>query len=206
VNRSEIYLRQRPLNLSVPRKAAVCGCGGIGSWVALDLALVGVQELVLIDPDALEPHNLNRTPYTPAQVGRFKVQALAELIAERRPECVLHLFPYLYQEVEGLLPPEIEWLVDCTDNLLTKRKAAQKPWHYLKLGYDGFYFTWDAARELPWEEGPGQGYGTVPSFVGTPQFLAALAVSAIAAGLNPSSALASGDLREVVQHVLAGGS
>jgi hypothetical protein len=200
--RQDIYLRQQELNLAVPRKAAVCGCGGIGSWVGLDLALLGVPELVLIDPDALELHNLNRSPYTVSQVGRLKVQALAELIAERRPDCVLVLYPNLYQEVEDMLPPDIECFIDCSDNVLVKQRAAGRGWRYLKLGYDGFGFTWDATSELPWEEESRQGYGTVPSFVGTPQFLAALAVSAIAAGLARESALACGDLREVVSHVL----
>ncbi|SFM99680.1 ThiF family adenylyltransferase [Thermodesulforhabdus norvegica] len=160
------------------------------------------RELVLIDPDVIEPHNLNRMPYTVAQVGMLKVEALAELVAERRPACVLHLFPYIYQEVEGLLPPRIDWFVDCTDNLLVKERATkEKLWWYLKLGYDGFYITWDRTGELPWEDGEVRGYGTVPSFVGTPQFLAALAVIVITARLDLGTYLYSGDLREAIRRV-----
>jgi hypothetical protein len=175
---------------------AVCGLGGIGSWVALDLALVGVPELILIDPDAVEPHNLNRTPYTPAQVGALKVRAAAELIAERRPGCALVLLPYMYHEIADLLPPEIEYFVDCTDALAVKRLAAGRGWRYLKLGYDGFGFTFDMQTGLPWEEEPA-GYRVVPSFVGTPQFLAALAVTAVVSGAQ-GPPLACGDVREVL--------
>ncbi|MGQ9533557.1 MAG: ThiF family adenylyltransferase [Desulfotomaculales bacterium] len=192
-----IYLRQQGLDLRIPRKVAVCGLGGIGSWVALNLALVGVPELVLIDPDALEPSNLNRTPYTPAQVGALKVRAAAALIAERRPDCILLLFPYMYHEVADLLPG-IEWFLDCTDGLQVKRQAAGRGWQYLKLGYDGFGFTFDAGPDLPWEEEPA-GYRTVPGFVPTPQFLAALAVCAITAGPPNWPRLACGDIREVLR-------
>jgi hypothetical protein len=194
---TDVYIRQQELNLHIPTRVAVCGLGGIGSWVALDLALVGVPELVLIDPDALEPHNLNRTPYTFTQVGSLKVQAIAQLIAERRPACTLILFPYMYQEVAELLPPEIEWFVDCTDALVVKRLAAgQRGWRYMKLGYDGFGFTIDMQTTLPWEEEP-PGYRIVPSFVGTPQFLAALAVTIIVSNAR-GPLLVSGDLREVI--------
>lgn len=41
--------------------AIVVGLGGIGNWVALDLALVGMGTLILFDDDIVEVSNLNRT-------------------------------------------------------------------------------------------------------------------------------------------------
>jgi hypothetical protein len=39
---------------------AVVGCSGTGSWVVEMLSRLGVAELVLVDPDVVEPVNLNR--------------------------------------------------------------------------------------------------------------------------------------------------
>src|SRR4051812_4598867 len=41
-------------------RAAVIGCGGLGGYVIEELARIGVGELVLVDPDVFEEHNLNR--------------------------------------------------------------------------------------------------------------------------------------------------
>jgi molybdopterin/thiamine biosynthesis adenylyltransferase len=58
------------------------GAGGIGSPVALALAKMGCRQLTLYDPDAIEPHNLPNQVYRLRDVGRPKVEALAELLAE----------------------------------------------------------------------------------------------------------------------------
>jgi hypothetical protein len=197
----EIFARQQPLALTIPSKVAVVGCGGIGSWVALDLALVGTRELLLIDPDALEATNLNRTPYYLKQVGCLKVTALAELIANRRPECLVITYPFCLQEVQGLLPIDLDYFIDCTDNLHVKQAAASR-WHkkYIKLGYDGFYFTIDKADALPWGEETG-GYGTVPSFFGTPQTVAALVVSAITAGFKLPKETVTASLADLLNYL-----
>lgn len=58
---------------------AVLGLGGIGAPVAQHLAAGGVGRLRLIDPDVVEPHNLNRQYlYGRADVGRAKVDAAAD--------------------------------------------------------------------------------------------------------------------------------
>jgi bacteriocin biosynthesis cyclodehydratase domain-containing protein len=60
------------------------GCGGLGSWVAAGLTCAGVGELVLVDNDRVELSNLNRQVlFSEAQIGRLKVDALAEVLAER---------------------------------------------------------------------------------------------------------------------------
>jgi len=60
---------------------AVIGCGGIGSWVSYFASKYpSVRRIVLIDPDILEEHNLNRTPFLHHHIGVKKVDALIELI------------------------------------------------------------------------------------------------------------------------------
>lgn len=56
----------------------IAGVGGLGSNVALALARVGVGTLIIADHDVIEPSNLNRQAYRLEQIGRPKVEALAQ--------------------------------------------------------------------------------------------------------------------------------
>jgi ubiquitin-like modifier-activating enzyme 5 len=62
--------------------ALVVGVGGLGATVSEILARVGIGRLVLMDYDRLEMANMNRLIYKPSQVGKFKVDALKEYLAE----------------------------------------------------------------------------------------------------------------------------
>lgn len=60
-------------------RIAVLGVGGLGGWSALNLACVGVGEMLLLDFDRVETSNLNRQVlYTEADVGRHKAVAAGE--------------------------------------------------------------------------------------------------------------------------------
>jgi molybdopterin/thiamine biosynthesis adenylyltransferase len=62
-------------------RIAIVGLGGTGSVVAQQLAHLGVRDFILVDPDVLEPTNLNRIPNaTPDDVGRSKVEIAAGYI------------------------------------------------------------------------------------------------------------------------------
>lgn len=56
-------------------RMAVCGLGGLGSNIALNLARMGVGSLLLIDFDVVEPSNLNRQQYYTDQIGMKKTEA-----------------------------------------------------------------------------------------------------------------------------------
>lgn len=67
-------------------RIAVVGLGGLGSFVALELAYLGVGHLILLDPDRIELSNLNRLIGAgPEDVGRYKVDVFGELIARVAP-------------------------------------------------------------------------------------------------------------------------
>ena len=63
----------------------IAGTGGLGSAVAIALARVGVGRLVIADFDVVEPSNLNRQQYFIDQIGRYKVDALAENLKRINP-------------------------------------------------------------------------------------------------------------------------
>jgi hypothetical protein len=64
-------------------RVGVVGCSGTGSWVIEQLARLGVGELILVDPDAIEHKNLNRIVNSTLEDARNrtrKVQALCVAI------------------------------------------------------------------------------------------------------------------------------
>ncbi|MBJ6800736.1 HesA/MoeB/ThiF family protein [Geomonas propionica] len=83
-NRNMIQIEQQ-LRLFKSR-VAVIGCGGLGGYVLEELARLGVGQIVAIDPDIFEEHNLNRQILsTPASLGQPKVEAAAERLAQINP-------------------------------------------------------------------------------------------------------------------------
>ncbi|HIJ89145.1 MAG TPA: sulfur carrier protein ThiS adenylyltransferase ThiF [Desulfuromonadales bacterium] len=63
----------------------IAGVGGLGSAVAVALARVGVGRLVIADFDVVEPSNLNRQQYFIDQIGRYKVDAMADNLKRINP-------------------------------------------------------------------------------------------------------------------------
>jgi molybdopterin/thiamine biosynthesis adenylyltransferase len=64
-------------------RVVVVGIGGVGSWALHCLALAGVGQLDIVDPDVVDVSNLNRQAlYSTADVGVAKVTAAAARIAE----------------------------------------------------------------------------------------------------------------------------
>jgi len=83
----EFFARHDPKVLRVLRQSAVglAGAGGLGSNVAVALVRAGIGQLIVADFDRLETSNLNRQQYFWNQVGRVKVEALAENLRRIHP-------------------------------------------------------------------------------------------------------------------------
>lgn len=67
----------------------IAGCGGLGSNCAVALVRSGIARLRLADFDVVEASNLNRQAYTAAHLGRPKVDCLAEVLRQIRPDVAL---------------------------------------------------------------------------------------------------------------------
>lgn len=65
----------------------VVGCGGTGGFVAEGLCrlLIGKEkyQIVLIDHDRVEEHNLRRQNFFAGDIGKFKSQALADRLSRQ---------------------------------------------------------------------------------------------------------------------------
>lgn len=167
-----MYDRQKRLNLSIPASATIVGCGGVGSWVALSFALIGVKKLILVDHDTVEESDLNRTMFSLHHIGKSKVQAISELIYERRNDCQIFSFQKRLEDLDDYqlnLIKNSDVIIDARDttvNMLPETTA--------KLGYDGFNITIHLNPNPKNLWGEQTTYTTVPSFLIPPQFLASL--------------------------------
>lgn len=68
----------------------IVGAGGLGAPVATALAAAGIGRLTLLDDDVVEASNLNRqTWFTPADIGKPKVEIAAARLRAQNPACVV---------------------------------------------------------------------------------------------------------------------
>ncbi len=88
VTEIEIYARNTPGSFPILKTKCVgiAGCGGLGSNIAVLLARAGIGKLVVADFDTVVPENLNRQHFFIDQIGKLKVDALAETIAKINPK------------------------------------------------------------------------------------------------------------------------
>jgi tRNA A37 threonylcarbamoyladenosine dehydratase len=107
------------------RAAHVCvvGVGGVGSWTVEALARSGVGEITLIDLDDVCITNVNRQlPALDGQIGRPKVDVLAERVAAINPACKVNAQQEFFtpSTAERLLSLNYDFVVDAIDKLWNK--------------------------------------------------------------------------------------
>lgn len=172
-----LYDRQETLDLKIPKKVAVVGCGGIGYWVAKFLAMSGCDHIELFDPDILEEHNLNRLDIPYRFLGKNKADVTQKAIQSLRDECTVYAYPFIFSDLSG----GYDWVIDCTDDgdsqIVNQEIASKMRAKYFKAGYDGEGFgIHNTVAE--WGEST-DGYTIVPSWVVPAVVVASLAVAKI---------------------------
>jgi bacteriocin biosynthesis cyclodehydratase domain-containing protein len=132
----------------VEAKVCIIGLGGVGSWVAYSLALTGVREIKLIDPDKVETGNLSQQAlYRKSDVGRQKAERLARYLKVSAPDTTLHALNVRVQNARQLsrLIKGCQLVINCADepevdilNRIVSRSCYPRgiP-HILCGGYDG---------------------------------------------------------------------
>lgn len=113
----------------------IIGCGSVGSTVAENLVRCGVTNLTLWDFDFVEAHNIVNQMFRQKDVGKPKVEALAELLQEINSDIVdsLEIQPKGWQ---GKLLSGYIFL--CVDNIELRRKIVEQHFDspYVKAMFD----------------------------------------------------------------------
>ncbi|MFW6384112.1 MAG: HesA/MoeB/ThiF family protein [Halodesulfurarchaeum sp.] len=96
----------------------VVGAGGLGSPVIAYLAAAGVGTLHLVDPDVVEPSNLQRQiVHTEGDVGRPKVESAKEFVESLNGEVAVRTHEAAFEPANAeALVEGVDLVVDCTDN------------------------------------------------------------------------------------------
>ena len=97
------YLSERERRILESAVVGIAGAGGLGSNCAMHLVRAGVKKLVIADFDVVGESNLNRQFFFRDQLGRKKVDALAENLRRIEPDLSLDL-----RDVR-LAPDNIDW-------------------------------------------------------------------------------------------------
>lgn len=100
---------------------AIVGAGGLGSNCAAHLVRAGVRKLILADFDTVSESNLNRQFFFRDQIGKKKVEALAENLRriEEKLELTLVSERLDAQGVERLIAPA-DLVIEAVDAADTK--------------------------------------------------------------------------------------
>lgn len=123
-------------------RVGVIGCGGTGAVVVQMLAHLGVQHLVLVDPDVVELTNLNRlvgATRTDARHSRLKVHVAQRTVRRVNPEAWVRALPIALDDAKAVAALKgLDLLFGCTDNdgsrLILNQLAVQYLIPYLDLG------------------------------------------------------------------------
>ena len=116
-------------------KITIIGIGAIGTNTAESLVRCGVKELILIDNDKIEEHNLQRQVlFTKEDIGDFKVD-----VAEKKLKLINNVNIKFIKErltKENIYLINSDLILDCTDNIETRFlinefcKKERLPWIY----------------------------------------------------------------------------
>ena len=101
----------------------IIGIGGVGSWIAEALARSAVQNIILIDLDDICVTNTNRQIHAiDANVGRLKVEAMADRIRSINSEChVTTIVDFVNKEnLAKYLSLKTDFVIDAIDNARVK--------------------------------------------------------------------------------------
>ena len=75
----------------VTEEIHIIGCGAIGSTIAEMLTRLGFAKLYLYDFDKVSDHNITNQMFRMKDIGRPKVEALAEILKDINPDIQLEL-------------------------------------------------------------------------------------------------------------------
>lgn len=113
----------------------IIGCGSVGSTVAENLARSGVTKMTLWDFDKVEPHNLANQVFRQQDIGKSKIEALVDILAEINPD----IKNDVKLQPDGWKGEQLSGYVFlCVDNIELRHEIVEKHFDslYIKAMFD----------------------------------------------------------------------
>ena len=95
------------------------GAGSGGAFAAQRLAMCGFRRWTVFDPDVLEPVNLVKHPGMRADLGRPKVDVLADWLLDRNPQAIVHV-----HQSDAMEGPELAAAIATADLVISATDSA----------------------------------------------------------------------------------
>lgn len=103
-------------------RVVIIGVGAVGSFTALSLAKMGMHNMTIVDPDKIDTHNIPNQFYRKKDVGKYKVEALKEILHE-----FTDTVPEIGYELQRISPPS-GIVISAVDSM----KSRQEIWHHIE--------------------------------------------------------------------------
>ena len=196
---AEIFTSEQTARIR-PATVAIVGLGALGQLAAEELARSGMERLILIDGDRMEPGNLNRQICADVlTMNQFKAEVLSVRLGDISPRMKLKVYPvFLNRENGKALLDGVDLVLDCVDNiparLCLEELAEQAGIPLIHGGVEGWcgqaavVFPGDGILKMMFgnREAEETAVSVLMSAAGTVASIQAAEALKIAAGLEPS--------------------
>ena len=128
-SRTQLLLGRQAMDLLAASRVIVFGVGGVGGNAAEALARSGLGHIDLVDDDLVCLTNVNRQVIaTVKTVGKPKVEAMANRIAEINPHCQVTCYRcfYLPENADQFDFTQYDYVLDCVDTVTAKLNLIQR--------------------------------------------------------------------------------
>ena len=122
-SRTELIFGKEAMKKLRQSRVAVFGVGGVGGYAVEALARTGIGAIDLIDSDVVCPSNINRQIIaTHKTIGRYKVDAAAERIADIDPQIKVtaHKLFFTPETADQLDFTGYDYIIDAIDTVTGK--------------------------------------------------------------------------------------
>ena len=121
--RTSLLLGEDGLGACGKARVILFGAGGVGSWCAEGLVRSGIKHLTIVDPDNVNPTNINRQlQATTKTVGRPKVEALKARLQDINPDAEIEAVQKVYEDenYQDWHLEQYDYIIDAIDSLKDK--------------------------------------------------------------------------------------
>lgn len=121
--RSRLLLGSEGIDILRKSRILVFGVGGVGGYVVEALVRSGVGAIDIVDNDTVSITNINRQIIaTEKNIGKYKVDVMAERIREINHECVVKTYKtfFLPENSDTFDFTEYDYVVDAIDTVTAK--------------------------------------------------------------------------------------